>query len=92
MKGKEQQQLQIQQMQMIRQAQLQQRGSSNPNLSGAVNVIGSENGILGQSNASAMATKMYEECMKHSNPMDVTSQPILDAQMPMLKPTANHHR
>ncbi|XP_065862846.1 transcriptional corepressor LEUNIG_HOMOLOG isoform X2 [Euphorbia lathyris] len=89
-KAKEQQQLQMQQLQMMRQVQLQQRGASNPTLSGTVNAVGSE-GVLGQSNASAMAAKMYEERMKHSNQMDSeTSQPLLDARMPILKPGTNH--
>lgn len=89
-KAKEQQQLQIQQFQLIRQAQLQRGGPNSPALGGAVNAIGSE-GMLGQSNASAMAAKMYEERMKHSNPMDSeTSQPLLDSRMPLLKQATNH--
>ncbi|KAG8658437.1 transcriptional corepressor LEUNIG_HOMOLOG isoform X1 [Manihot esculenta] len=89
-KVKEQQQLQMQQLQLMRQAQLQRGGPNNPPLGGPVNAIGSE-GIMGQSNASAMAAKMYEERMKHSNPMDSeTSQPLLDARMPLLKQSTNH--
>ncbi|XP_015574100.1 transcriptional corepressor LEUNIG_HOMOLOG isoform X1 [Ricinus communis] len=89
-KAKEQQQLQIQQLQLMRQAQLQRGGPNNPTLGGPVNAIGSE-GMLGQSNASAMAAKMYEERMKHSNPMDSeTSQPLLDSRMPLLKQATNH--
>lgn len=88
-KVKEQQQLQIQHMQLIRQAQLQRRDSNHPPLGGPVNAITTE-GVLGQSTASALAAKMYEERMKHSNPMDTeTSQPLLDARMALLKST-NH--
>ncbi|XP_017415073.1 transcriptional corepressor LEUNIG_HOMOLOG isoform X5 [Vigna angularis] len=88
-KVKEQQQLQIQHMQLIRQAQLQRRDSNHPPLGGPVNAITTE-GVLGQSTASALAAKMYEERMKHSNPMDTeTSQPLLDARMAILKST-NH--
>ncbi|QCE05471.1 Ca2+/calmodulin-dependent protein kinase [Vigna unguiculata] len=88
-KVKEQQQLQMQQLQLIRQAQLQRRDSNHPPLGGPVNSITTE-GVLGQSTASALAAKMYEERMKHSNPMDTeTSQPLLDARMALLKST-NH--
>ena len=81
-KAKEQQQLQMQQLQLMRQAQLQR--------SGPVNAIGSE-GMLGQSNASALAAKMYEERMKHPNAMNSeTSQPLLDARMALLKSATNH--
>ncbi|KAK7279000.1 hypothetical protein RJT34_24041 [Clitoria ternatea] len=87
-KAKEQQ-LQMQQLQLMRQAQLQRRDSNHPPLGGPVNAITTE-GVLGQSTASALAAKMYEERMKHSNPMDTeTSQPLLDARMALLKPT-NH--
>lgn len=88
-KAKEQQQLQMQQLQLMRQAQLQRRDSNHPPLGGTVNAITTE-GVLGQSTASALAAKMYEERMKHSNPMDTeTSQPLLDARMALLKST-NH--
>ncbi|KAF3457670.1 hypothetical protein FNV43_RR02328 [Rhamnella rubrinervis] len=82
-------QLQMQQLQLMRQAQLQRRDPNHPPLSSPLNAIGSE-GMLGQSTANAMATKMYEERMKHPNPMDSeTSQPLLDARMALLKST-NH--
>ncbi|KAH1228746.1 Transcriptional corepressor LEUNIG-like [Glycine max] len=88
-KAKEQQQLQMQQLQLMRQAQMQRRDSNHPPLGGPVNAITTE-GVLGQSTASALAAKMYEERMKHSNPMDTeTSQPLLDARMALLKST-NH--
>ncbi|KAH1060678.1 hypothetical protein GLYMA_02G164700v4 [Glycine max] len=88
-KAKEQQQLQMQQLQLMRQAQMQRRDSNHPPLGGPVNAITAE-GVLGQSTASALAAKMYEERMKHSNPMDTeTSQPLLDARMALLKST-NH--
>lgn len=88
-KAKEQHQLQMQQLQLMRQAQLQRRDHNHPPLSSPLNAIGSE-GMLGQSTANALATKMYEDRMKHPNPMDSeTSQPLLDARMALLKST-NH--
>ncbi|KDP39380.1 hypothetical protein JCGZ_01137 [Jatropha curcas] len=89
-KVKEQHQLQLHHLQLMRQAQLQRGGPNNPTLGSPVNAIGSE-GMLGQPNASAMAAKMYEDRLKHSNPMDSeTSQPLLDARMCLLKPATNH--
>ncbi|XP_028759833.1 transcriptional corepressor LEUNIG_HOMOLOG isoform X5 [Neltuma alba] len=88
-KAKEQQ-LQMQQLQLMRQAQLQRRDPNHPPLGGTVNAIASE-GMLGQPTASALAAKMYEERMKHSNPMDTeTSQPLIDARMALLKSTTSH--
>jgi hypothetical protein len=82
--------MQMQQLQLMRQAQLQRRDPNHPPLGGPVNAINSE-GMLGQSTASALAAKMYEERMKITNPMDSeTSQPLLDARMALLKSTANH--
>ncbi|XP_018441106.2 transcriptional corepressor LEUNIG_HOMOLOG isoform X2 [Raphanus sativus] len=83
------QQLQVQQIQMMRQAQMQRR---DPSLGGPMTAIGSE-GMIGQSNASAMAAKMYEERMKQPNQMNTeTSQPHMDAaRMALLKSGANHH-
>ncbi|KAG5227874.1 hypothetical protein OIU77_022543 [Salix suchowensis] len=79
-----------QQLQLMRQAQLQRGGPNNPTVGGPVNSIGSE-GVLGQSNASALAAKMYEERMKHSNQTESeTSQPLLDTRMALLKSTTNH--
>lgn len=89
-KAKEQQ-MQIQQLQMMRQAQMQRRDPNHPSLGGPMNAIGSE-GMIGQSNASALAAKMYEERMKQPNPMNSeTSQPHLDARMALLKSATNHH-
>lgn len=89
-KAKEQQQLHMQQLQLMRQAQLQRRDANHPSLGGPVNAVGSE-GMLGQSNASALAAKMYEERMKHPNAMNSdTSQPLLDARMALLKSATNH--
>ncbi|KAJ8755379.1 hypothetical protein K2173_019177 [Erythroxylum novogranatense] len=89
-KAKEQQQLQMQQLQLMRQAQLQRGGANTPPLGGPVNSLSSD-GMLGQSNASAMAAKIYEERMKHPNPVDSdTSQPLLDARMAILKSATNH--
>ncbi|TYI61279.1 hypothetical protein E1A91_D10G161800v1 [Gossypium mustelinum] len=89
-KAKEQQQLQMQQLQLMRQAQMQRRDPNHPSLGGPVNATGSE-GMLGQSNASALAAKMYEERMKHPNAINSeTSQPLLDARMALLKSATNH--
>ncbi|KAJ8774079.1 hypothetical protein K2173_009510 [Erythroxylum novogranatense] len=88
-KAKEQQ-LQMQQLQLLRQAQLQRGGSNSTTLGGPVNALNSD-GLMGQSNASAMAAKIYEERMKHPNAEDTdTSQPLLDARMALLKSTTNH--
>ncbi|XP_010509984.1 PREDICTED: transcriptional corepressor LEUNIG_HOMOLOG-like isoform X2 [Camelina sativa] len=89
-KAKEQQ-MQIQQLQLMRQAHMQRREPNHPSLGGPMNAIGSE-GMIGQSNASALAAKMYEERMKQPNPMNSeTSQPHLDARMALLKSATNHH-
>ncbi|GLT52315.1 hypothetical protein SLA2020_256630 [Shorea laevis] len=89
-KVKDQQQLQMQQLHLMRQAQMQRRDSNHPSLGGPVNAIGSE-GMLGQANASALAAKMYEERMKHPNAMNSdTTQPHLDARMALLKSATNH--
>ncbi|XP_062109114.1 transcriptional corepressor LEUNIG_HOMOLOG [Humulus lupulus] len=85
----QQQQLQMLQMQQMRHAQMQRRDPNHPPL-GPLNPMSSE-GVLGQSTASALAAKMYEERMKHPNPMDSeTSQPLLDARMALLKSATNH--
>ncbi|XVF38027.1 hypothetical protein REPUB_Repub20aG0062300 [Reevesia pubescens] len=89
-KAKEQQQLQMQQLQLMRQASLQRRDPNHPSVGAPVNAIGSE-GMLGHSNASALAAKMYEERMKHPNAVNSeTSQPLLDARMALLKSATNH--
>ncbi|KAL5542570.1 hypothetical protein UlMin_010280 [Ulmus minor] len=88
-KAKEQQ-MQMQQLQLMRQAQMQRRDPNQPPLGGPLNAISSE-GMLGQPTASALAAKMYEERMKHPNPMDSeTSQPLLDARMALHKSSTNH--
>ncbi|CAN6843100.1 unnamed protein product [Brassica oleracea] len=56
-----------------------------------MNGIGSE-AMLGQSNASQVAAKMYEEHMKQPNGMNTeTSQPHMGVRMALLKSGANHH-
>ncbi|KAF5752478.1 WD-40 repeat family protein [Tripterygium wilfordii] len=88
-KDKEQQ-LQMQQLQLMRQAQFQRRDPNHPNLGGPVNSVNYE-GMLSQSNASALAAKMYEDRMKHPNSVDSeTSQPLLDARMALLKSAGSH--
>ncbi|XP_052477741.1 transcriptional corepressor LEUNIG_HOMOLOG-like isoform X2 [Gossypium raimondii] len=80
----------MQQLQLMRQAQMQRRDPNHPSLGGPVNATGSE-GMLGQSNASALAAKMYGERMKHPNAMNSeTSQPLLDATVALLKSATNH--
>ncbi|XP_054805840.1 transcriptional corepressor LEUNIG_HOMOLOG isoform X2 [Prosopis cineraria] len=80
----------LQQLQLMRQAHFQRRDPNHPPIGGTVNAISSE-GMLGQPTASALAAKMYEERMKHSNPMDTeTSQPLIDARMALLKSTTSH--
>ncbi|KAE9621127.1 putative transcription factor WD40-like family [Lupinus albus] len=86
-KAKEQQ-LQMQQL-LMRQAQMQRRDSNHPPVGGPVNAVTTE-GVLGQSTATALAAKMYEDRMKHSNAMETdTCQPLVDARMALLKST-NH--
>ncbi|KAM1142549.1 hypothetical protein ACFX1X_031888 [Malus domestica] len=88
-KAKEQQQLQMQQLHLMRQAQMQRRDPNHPPLGGPLNSISSE-GMLGQSTASALAAKMYEDRLKHPNPIESeTSQPLLDARVALLRST-NH--
>ena len=80
--------MQMQQLQMMRHAQ--RRDPNHPPLGSPLNAINSE-GMLGQPTASALAAKMYEDRMKHPNPMDTeTSQPLLDARMALLKSATNH--
>ncbi|XP_058094747.1 transcriptional corepressor LEUNIG_HOMOLOG-like isoform X2 [Magnolia sinica] len=94
-KAREQQQhqLQMQQLQFMQQrhAQLQRRDANHPSLSGPINAIISE-GMLGQSTASVLAAKMYEERMKHPHSMESESSPqLMDAsRMALLKSATNH--
>lgn len=94
MKAREhQQQLQMQQMQLIqqRQAQLQRTNPNHPSLNGQMNAINSD-GILGPSTASVLATKMYEERLKHPHSMDSEVSPqLLDASRMSLLKSANNH-
>ncbi|CAN6688587.1 unnamed protein product [Malus baccata var. baccata] len=91
-KAREQQQLQMQQLQLLQQrsAQLQRRDPNHPALGGAINAINSE-GVMGQPSASVLAMKMYEDRMKHPHPMDSEASPtLIDAsRMALLKSAAN---
>ncbi|CAN6486218.1 unnamed protein product [Victoria cruziana] len=91
LKAREHQQLmQMQQLQIMqqRQAQLQRRDAGHPSFTGSINGIGPES-LLGQSTASILAAKMYEERMKHPNSMDPVSS-LLDAnRMTLLKSSTN---
>ncbi|KAL3531120.1 hypothetical protein ACH5RR_010442 [Cinchona calisaya] len=94
MKAREhQQQLQMQQLQLMQQrnAQLQRRDPNQPSLGGPMNALNSE-GVMGQSSASVLAMKMYEERMKHPHSMDSETSPALvDAnRMALLKSATNH--
>ncbi|KAL4597350.1 hypothetical protein ACB092_12G225300 [Castanea dentata] len=85
------QQLQMQQLLMQqRNAQLQRRDPNHAALGGSINAINSE-GMMGQSSASVLAMKMYEERMKHPHSMDSeTSPPIIDAnRIALLKSATN---
>ncbi|KAL5711763.1 hypothetical protein ACHQM5_014006 [Ranunculus cassubicifolius] len=86
------QQLQMQQLQLMQQRQaLQRRDGNHSSLGGPVNAINSE-GMLGQSTASVLAAKMYEDRMKHPHSMDSEASPqLMDAsRMALLKSAANH--
>lgn len=89
----QQQQLQMQQLQFMqhRTAQLQRRDPNHPPLGGSMNAINSE-GMMGQSSASVLAMKMYEERMKHPHSMDSETSPaLIDAnRMALLKSATNH--
>ncbi|KAL5996983.1 hypothetical protein ACLOJK_007909 [Asimina triloba] len=89
----QQQQLQMQQLQLIQQrhAQMQRRDATHPSLSGPITALNSD-GMLGQSTASVLAAKMYEERMKHPHSMDSETSPqLLDAsRMALLKSASNH--
>lgn len=93
MKGREQQQLHIQQLQLLQQrsAQLQRRDPNQPNLSAPIHNANSE-GVIGQPSASPLAMKMHEERMKHPQGMDLeTSQAHIDAsRISVLKSASDH--
>lgn len=88
-----QQQLQMQQLQLMQQrnAQLQRRNPNHSPLGGPVTAINSE-GMMGQPSASVLAMKMYEEQMKHPQPMDLeTSSALIDPnRMALLKSATSH--
>ncbi|XP_044491608.1 transcriptional corepressor LEUNIG_HOMOLOG-like isoform X3 [Mangifera indica] len=93
-KAQEQQQLQLQQLQLMqhRSAQLQRRDSNHPALGSSITALNSE-GMVGQSSASVLAMKIYEERMKHPHPMDPeTSSALIDAKKMALVKTANNHQ
>ncbi|XP_043720042.1 transcriptional corepressor LEUNIG_HOMOLOG-like isoform X2 [Telopea speciosissima] len=88
-----QQQMQMQHLQLMQQrhAQLQRRDPNHPSLGGPINAMNSE-GMLGQSNASVLAAKLYEERMKHPHSMDSDAPPqLLDASRIALLKSANTH-
>lgn len=93
MKGREQQQLNMQQLQLLQQrsAQLQRRDPNQLNLSGSINNVNTE-GVIGQPSASPLTMKMFEERMKHPQGMDLeTSQALMDAnRIAVLKSASDH--
>ncbi|KAK4750886.1 hypothetical protein SAY87_004368 [Trapa incisa] len=93
MKGREQQQLQMHQLQLLQQrsAQLQRRDPNQPNLSAPINNFNSE-GVISHPSASPLAMKLHEERMKHPQGMDSeTSQALIDAdRIAVLKSASDH--
>ncbi|XP_010245979.1 PREDICTED: transcriptional corepressor LEUNIG_HOMOLOG-like isoform X2 [Nelumbo nucifera] len=92
MKAREhQQQLQMQQLQLMQQRHAQLQRRDGPTLGGPINPMNSE-GMLGQSTATVLAAKMYEERMKHPHSMDAETSPqFIDAsRMALLKSATNH--
>lgn len=89
MKAREHQRLELQQLQLMqRRAQLQHRDGSHSSLSSPVSTVNSE-GMLGQSTASVLAAKMYEEQMKLPHAMDSDPSHLLDAsRISLLKSAA----
>lgn len=76
----------------LRNAQLQRRDPSNPALGGSINSINSD-GMTGQSSASVLAMKMYEERMKHPHSMDSETSPaLIDANRMALLKSGTHHQ
>ncbi|KAF6144311.1 hypothetical protein GIB67_024538 [Kingdonia uniflora] len=89
----QQQQMQMQQLQLMqhRHAQLQRRDGNHTSIGGPISAMNSE-GLLGQSTASVLTAKMYEENLKHPHAMDSeTSTQLIDAsRMALLKSASNH--
>ncbi|KAI4369457.1 hypothetical protein MLD38_017894 [Melastoma candidum] len=82
----QQQRLQMQELQLIRQGQMPRRDPAQPTIGGPTNAANSE-GILGQPTASALAAKLYEDRMKIDGQ---ASQPLLDGRLSLLKSSSNH--
>jgi len=98
MKAREQQhqQLHLQYIQLLQQRYAQQKERKDVNhgsLNGVANGINSEN-MLGQSTANAMATKIYEESLKHPHQRYGDSPAhLLDAnKTALLKAASNLYR
>lgn len=95
MKAREQQhqQLQLQQIQLLQQRHVQQqqrRDVNHGSINGVSNGINSEN-MLGQATANAMATKIYEERLKHPHQRDGDSPAqLLDANRNALLKAASN--
>nr|CAD1836107.1 unnamed protein product [Ananas comosus var. bracteatus] len=92
LKTREQQQLQMQQLQLMNQRhpQIHRRDVNHPAINGVINSINSD-AILASPTASVLAAKIYEERMKHPNSMDSeASSQILDAsRLNLLKSAAS---
>lgn len=75
-----------------RNAQLQRREPNHPALGSSITTLNSE-GMMGQSSASVLAMKIYEERMKHPHLMDSeTSSALIDANKMALLKIANNHQ
>lgn len=89
----QQQQLKMQRLQLMQQQHPQMigRNSNRPVLNGTLNAINSD-GMSGMPPATLLATKMYEEHMRHPYSVDSeASQQLLDAsRMALLKSGTNH--
>ena len=67
----QQQQQQQQQLQLLRQQQQPpRRDGSHITMNGVANGVGADNMLRQQTTANALATKIYEECLKHPQKRD----------------------
>eukprot|EP01018_Ginkgo_biloba_P009921 Gb_06853 [translate_table: standard] len=94
MKAREQQQhFQMQQLQLLQQRHVQQqqrREANHPSFNGTSNGMNPEN-MLGQSTANVLATKIYEERLKHPHQRDGESPvQLLDANRTALLKAASN--
>ncbi|KAF3792195.1 Transcriptional corepressor LEUNIG-like protein [Nymphaea thermarum] len=89
-----QQQMQMQQLQIMqqRQAQLQRRDAGHPSFTGSVNGMGSES-LLGQSTASVLAAKMYEERLNEgASGLPLKGWPLTVTGLDQLRPNLGQQK